>query len=154
PRSSRRAHGSSGRRCGRRCRPFAGHSASCRGLRRPCSPPPPARRGRPPPRRRRAQVRSSARLRRSPAPSTASHAHLSLLGWYKAMPVVLPKPSDPRLHLAAVITSLQVLGQTEFHFRVSIAQILLALVTCAVLEIAITARKQHVWMWPASALLT
>src|SRR3954470_1625910 len=70
------------------------------------------------------------------------------------MPVVLPKPNDPRLHLAAVITSLQVLGQTAFHFRVSIAQILLALGTCAVLEIAITARKQHVWMWPASALLT
>src|SRR3954452_21090186 len=70
------------------------------------------------------------------------------------MPVVLPKPNDPRLHLAAVITSLQVLGQTEFHFRVSIAQILLSLATCAVLEIAITARKQHVWMWPASALLT
>jgi Na+-translocating ferredoxin:NAD+ oxidoreductase RnfD subunit len=70
------------------------------------------------------------------------------------MPVVLPKPNDPRLHLAAVITSLQVLGQTAFHFRVSIAQILLAVGTCAVLEIAITARKQHVWMWPASALLT
>jgi Na+-translocating ferredoxin:NAD+ oxidoreductase RnfD subunit len=70
------------------------------------------------------------------------------------MPVVLPKPSDPRLHLAAVITSLQVLGQAAFHFRVSIAQILLALGTCAVLEIAITARKQKVWMWPASALLT
>src|SRR3954466_9255581 len=70
------------------------------------------------------------------------------------MPVVLPKPNDPRLHLAAVITSLQVLGQTAFDFRVSIAQILLAVGTCAVLEAAITARKQHVWMWPASALLT
>src|SRR4051812_41285255 len=70
------------------------------------------------------------------------------------MPVVLPKPNDPRLHLAAVITSLQVLGQTAFHFRVSIAQILLAVGTCAVLEIAITLRKQHVLMWPASAMLT
>jgi Na+-translocating ferredoxin:NAD+ oxidoreductase RnfD subunit len=70
------------------------------------------------------------------------------------MPVVLPKLSDPRLHLAAVITSLQVLGQAAFHFRLSIAQILLSLGTCAVLEIAITARKQKVWMWPASALLT
>lgn len=70
------------------------------------------------------------------------------------MPVVLPKPSDPRLHLAMVITSLQVLGQVAFHFRLSVAQILLSLGTCAVLEIAITARRQHVWMWPASALLT
>ena len=70
------------------------------------------------------------------------------------MPIVLPKPSDPRLHLAAVIISLQILGQAAFHFRVSIAQILLSIGTCAVLEIAITARRQKVWMWPASALLT
>src|SRR5437763_11274328 len=70
------------------------------------------------------------------------------------MRVVLPKPSDPRLHLAAVITSLQILGQAAFHFRVSIAQILLSVGVCAVLEIAITARRQKVWMWPASALLT
>jgi Na+-translocating ferredoxin:NAD+ oxidoreductase RnfD subunit len=70
------------------------------------------------------------------------------------MPVVLPKLSDPRLQLAAVITSLQILGQAAFGFRLSIAQILLSLGTCAVLEIAITARTQKVWMWPASALLT
>jgi Na+-translocating ferredoxin:NAD+ oxidoreductase RnfD subunit len=70
------------------------------------------------------------------------------------MPIVLPKPSDPRLHLAAVIISLQILGQAAFHFRVSIAQILLSIGTCAVLEIAIAARRQKVWMWPASALLT
>src|SRR5665213_2659703 len=69
-------------------------------------------------------------------------------------PVVLPKLSDPRLHLAAVITTLQVLGQVEFHFRVSIAQILLSLVTCALLEVVIALRKQHVLMWPASAMLT
>jgi Na+-translocating ferredoxin:NAD+ oxidoreductase RnfD subunit len=69
-------------------------------------------------------------------------------------PVVLPKLSDPRLHLAAVISTLQVLGQVEFHFRVSIAQILLSLATCAVLEVGITLRKQHLLMWPASALLT
>src|SRR3954468_6808922 len=69
-------------------------------------------------------------------------------------PVLLPKLSDPRLHLAAVITTLQVLGQLEFHFRVSIAQILLSVATCALLEVAIALRKQRVWMWPASALLT
>src|SRR4051812_39976781 len=71
-----------------------------------------------------------------------------------AYPVLLPRPSDPRLHLAAVITSLQVLGQVAFDFRLSIAQILLSVATCAVLEVAITARKQRVLMWPASALLT
>ncbi|HEY8724531.1 MAG TPA: FG-GAP-like repeat-containing protein [Gaiellaceae bacterium] len=69
-------------------------------------------------------------------------------------PVVLPKLSDPRLHLAVVITTLQVLGQTVFQFRVSIAQILISVLTCAVLEILITFRKQHVLMWPASAMLT
>ncbi|HLX33263.1 MAG TPA: hypothetical protein VKR79_10925, partial [Gaiellaceae bacterium] len=69
-------------------------------------------------------------------------------------PVLLPKLRDPRLHLAATITSLQVLGQVAFHFRLSISQILISLGTCAVLEVAITLRKQHVLMWPASALLT
>src|SRR5215210_1357534 len=69
-------------------------------------------------------------------------------------PVLLPKVSDPRLHLAVVITTLQVLGQTVFDFQLSIAQILISLLTCAVLEVAITFKKQHVLMWPASALLT
>ena len=69
-------------------------------------------------------------------------------------PVLLPKRSDPRLHLAAVIVSLQVLGQVAFEFRLSIAQILVCLVTCAVLEVGIAFRRQHVLMWPASALLT
>ena len=69
-------------------------------------------------------------------------------------PVLLPTLRDPRLHLAAVIISLQVIGQVGFHFELSIAQILLAIGTAAVLEVAIAMRKQHVLMWPASALLT
>jgi Na+-translocating ferredoxin:NAD+ oxidoreductase RnfD subunit len=69
-------------------------------------------------------------------------------------PVLLPKLADPRLHLAAVITSLQVLGQAAFGFELSIAQILLSLGTCAVLEIGIAFFRQHVLMWPASAMLT
>jgi Na+-translocating ferredoxin:NAD+ oxidoreductase RnfD subunit len=69
-------------------------------------------------------------------------------------PVLLPKLSDPRLHLAATITSLQVIGQVGFHFELSIAQILISLSTCAVLEVAIALRRQRVLMWPASALLT
>jgi Na+-transporting NADH:ubiquinone oxidoreductase subunit NqrB len=69
-------------------------------------------------------------------------------------PVLLPKLSDPRLHLAATITSLQVIGQIGFHFQLSIAQILVSLLTCAILEIGIAIRQQHVLMWPASAMLT
>ena len=69
-------------------------------------------------------------------------------------PVILPKLSDPRLHLAAVIVSLQVLGQVAFGFTLSIAQILISLGTCAVLEVAIGLRWQRVVMWPASAMLT
>src|SRR5438045_6320219 len=72
----------------------------------------------------------------------------------KPYPVLLPKLRDPRLHLAATITSLQVIGQIGFHFELSIVQILLALGTCAVLEVAIAFRTQRVIMWPASAMLT
>ena len=69
-------------------------------------------------------------------------------------PIVLPKLRDPRLHLAATITSLQVIGQIGFHFRLSIAQILISLGTCAVLELAISFRTQRAILWPASAMLT
>jgi Na+-translocating ferredoxin:NAD+ oxidoreductase RnfD subunit len=69
-------------------------------------------------------------------------------------PVLLPKLRDPRLQLAAVIVTLQVLGQTVFDFQLSIAQILISLATCAVLEVGIALRRQKVLMWPASALLT
>jgi Na+-translocating ferredoxin:NAD+ oxidoreductase RnfD subunit len=72
----------------------------------------------------------------------------------ESYPVILPKLRDPRLHLAATITSLQVLGQVAFHFRLSIAQILLSLATAGLLDAAITFRRKRVLMWPASALLT
>ncbi len=79
---------------------------------------------------------------------------LSLTIRGRPYPILLPKLRDPRLHLAAVITSLQVLGQAAFDFRVSIAQILLSLATCALLEVGIAAWRQHVLLWPASALIT
>jgi hypothetical protein len=88
----------------------------------------------------------------SPAPDPAGRPIVRIRG--RAYPVLLPSPRDPRLHLAAVITSLQVLGQVAFDFRVSIAQILCALLTSAALEFAITIRRHRVIMWPASALLT
>jgi hypothetical protein len=69
-------------------------------------------------------------------------------------PIVLPNVRDPRLHLAVVIVSLQVLGQVAFDFDLSIAQILISIGTCALLELSIVARRHHVLAWPASALLT
>ena len=71
-----------------------------------------------------------------------------------AYPVLLPTLRDPRLHLAGVIVTLQVLGQTTFDFDLSIAQILVSLLTCATLEVAIAFRRQRVLMWPASASQT
>ncbi|HEX6664493.1 MAG TPA: FG-GAP-like repeat-containing protein [Gaiellaceae bacterium] len=86
------------------------------------------------------------------APALADRPLLTIRG--TQYPVLLPTFRDPRLHLAAVIITLQVLGQTAFGFSVSIAQILVAIGTCAVLEVGIAFSRQHVIMWPASALLT
>ena len=86
------------------------------------------------------------------APALADRPAIRFRG--TTYPVLLPTVRDPRLQLAAVIVTLQVLGQTVFDFRLSIAQILISLVTCAVLEIGIALHRQHVLMWPASALLT
>jgi Na+-translocating ferredoxin:NAD+ oxidoreductase RnfD subunit len=69
-------------------------------------------------------------------------------------PLVLPNVRDPRLHVAAVIISVHVLGQVGLGFWVSIPQILAAIVTCWVLEVAITFRGTKSFVWPASAMLT
>ncbi len=69
-------------------------------------------------------------------------------------PLVLPSIRDPRLHVAAVIISVHVLGQVGLHFRVSVPQILAAILTCAVLEVAVTFRQSRSFVWPASAMLT
>ncbi len=72
----------------------------------------------------------------------------------RVYPLVGPDLRDPRLHVAAVVVSVQVLGQTLLHFDVSIAQILIAVGTCAALEFGITLSREQVLAWPASALLT
>src|SRR3954452_8230896 len=69
-------------------------------------------------------------------------------------PVVLPNVRDPRLHVAAVIISIHVLGQVALGFQVSIPQILAAILTCAVIEVALTFRQTRSFVWPASAMLT
>lgn len=72
----------------------------------------------------------------------------------RSYPVVLPSFRDPRLHLAAVIISIHVLGQTALGFRVSVPQILSAIVTCAAIEVWLTYRRSRQLVWPASAMLT
>lgn len=69
-------------------------------------------------------------------------------------PLVLPNIRDPRLHVAAVIITVHVLGQVGLGFRVSVPQILAAILTCAILEVAITFRQARAFVWPASAMLT
>src|SRR5213083_1881325 len=69
-------------------------------------------------------------------------------------PVLLPSIRDPRLHVAAVLLTLQVLGQTVLDFRLSVAQILICLATGALFEFGYEFFRNRVIMWPASGLLT
>ena len=69
-------------------------------------------------------------------------------------PLILPNIRDPRLHVAAVIITIHVLGQTVLHFQVSVPQILAAILTTAAIEVALTFRQTRSFVWPASAMLT
>ena len=69
-------------------------------------------------------------------------------------PLILPNIRDPRLHVAAVIITVHVLGQVGLHFWVSVPQILAAIVTCAILEVGLAFRQSRAFVWPASAMLT
>jgi Na+-translocating ferredoxin:NAD+ oxidoreductase RnfD subunit len=71
-----------------------------------------------------------------------------------AYPLILPNVRDPRLHVAAVIITIHVLGQVALGFHVSIPQILAAILTCAIIEVALTFRQSRAFVWPASAMLT
>jgi Na+-translocating ferredoxin:NAD+ oxidoreductase RnfD subunit len=68
--------------------------------------------------------------------------------------VVLPSPRDPRIHLSLVTIGIFVIGIGWLNFRVSIAQILVALAACAVVDLALSFRKTGMIIWPASALQT
>ena len=72
----------------------------------------------------------------------------------RVYPVVLPSIRDARLHLASVIITIHVLGQLAFGFHVSVPQITIAILTCAVIELVHTARREGSIVWPASAMLT
>ena len=69
-------------------------------------------------------------------------------------PVLGPSIRDPRLHVAAVLLTLQVLGQTVLNFRLSVVQILICLATGALIEFGYGFFKDKVILWPASGLLT
>ena len=72
----------------------------------------------------------------------------------RAYPVFGPSLRDPRLHVAAVLLTLQVLGQTVLNFRLSVAQILICLATGALIEFGYAFFKDKTILWPASGLLT
>jgi hypothetical protein len=72
----------------------------------------------------------------------------------RAYPVVLPTLRDPRLHTAIVVITIHVLGQVWLDFRVSVPQILAAILTAATIEVAHTLRRDRRIVWPASAMLT
>ena len=72
----------------------------------------------------------------------------------RTYPVVLPNIRDSRLHVAAVIVTIHVLGQTSLRFHISVPQILAAIGTCAIIEVAMTFRSSRAVVWPASAMLT
>lgn len=77
---------------------------------------------------------------------------VSLAG--RRYPLVLPSVRDPRLHLASVVVSIHVLGQLGLGFEVSVVQILAAVLTCAIIEVAWTFARTRSLVWPASAMLT
>lgn len=64
-----------------------------------------------------------------------------------------PSARDPRLHLAATITTLHVLGQVHFGFAVSVAQILVVLATCGGAEVVMRFLRDQEIAWPANGLL-
>src|SRR5260370_6922530 len=69
--------------------------------------------------------------------------------WGREYTVLLPSIRDPRLHVAAVLLTLQLLGQTVLDFRLSVAQILICLATGALFEFVVGFFKDRVIMCPA-----
>ena len=89
---------------------------------------------------------------RPPPGGTARRRTAHLFG--REYRVILPSLRDPRLHVAAVLLTLQVLGQTVLAFRLSIAQILACLAAGALIEFVVAFFKDKQILWPASGLLT
>lgn len=88
----------------------------------------------------------------APAPGASQRRSVRIRG--REYPLIGPSLRDPRLHVAAVILTLQVLGQTVLGFRLSVAQILICLAAGALIETGVGFFKDRTIMWPASGLLT
>lgn len=86
--------------------------------------------------------------------TTVSSPSPALVFRGRTIPVVLPKLSDPRLKLSATIAVLTLLGLTVLDFKLSIPQILVTVLLCAVVEIVLTYRQSQILLWPASAIQT
>lgn len=85
-------------------------------------------------------------------PAATAGPRLHLRG--RDIPVVLPSRRDPRLHLSAVLMTLQVMGQTVLEFKLSIAQILVTIAVAAAVEAGVTLWREGLLVWPASGILT
>jgi hypothetical protein len=72
----------------------------------------------------------------------------------RRIPVVPPSIHDPRLHLSSVILTIIVVGVGWLGFSLSIPQIAVTMLVCAVMELAWTYRRTSMLVWPASALQT
>jgi hypothetical protein len=72
----------------------------------------------------------------------------------RQVPLVLPSIRDARLHTAAVIISVHTIGITALGFRVSVFQILSAILTAALVDVTINLRLTGKIVWPASGMLT
>lgn len=72
----------------------------------------------------------------------------------RTYPILLPKLNDPRFKIAATVVTVHILGQVVLDFRLSIAQILVAVLTPMVLDIGVLFWRKRAFEWPASALLT
>jgi Na+-transporting NADH:ubiquinone oxidoreductase subunit NqrB len=72
----------------------------------------------------------------------------------RRIPVILPSLRDPRLHTAAVIISIHILGITVLGFHVSVPQILSAVIVSALIDVGLTLGATGSLVWPASGMLT
>jgi hypothetical protein len=90
----------------------------------------------------------------APTKTDAPHRSPHVTVGHRAVPVVLPRLSDPRFKVSAVIMTLQLLGQTVLGFKVSIAQIAITIAVCALIDFLVTLGRDHMIVWPASGILT
>ncbi len=95
-------------------------------------------------------------LRRAPVDPPLPHAAPPRTVRFRGreIGVVLPTIHDPRLHLATITMTLFVIGIGWLGFDLSIPQIGLTMLTCAVIEVAWVYRQKAALVWPASAMQT